>query len=122
MATLVSSKGDKMSDPQQIERDLRDYLEKEPNLSRADRLAYLQTIFHKHLEVNKLEHLVTSGDLFLMFSDAKHHHIRAKSPVSVGKKVLTQPESVHVAVMEAFLLYLGRMKLLRKIVKFDYKE
>jgi hypothetical protein len=111
-----------MSDPQQIERDIRDYLEKEPNLSRTDRFSYLQTIFHKHLEVNKLEHLVTHADLFLIFSDAKNHHIKTKLPTFVSKKALDQNDSVHVSIIEGFLLYLGRMKLLRKVVKFDYRQ
>jgi hypothetical protein len=111
-----------MSDPQQIEKDLREYLEKEPNLSRQDRLAFLQTIFHKHLEINKLEHLVTQQDIFLIFSDAMKHYTKLKTPVRIGKKELDPNEAVHIALLEAFLLYLGRTKLLRKLVKFDYRE
>jgi hypothetical protein len=111
-----------MSDPVAIEKDLREYLEKEPNLSRQDRLAYLQTIFHKHLEINKLEHNITSKDLFLIFSDARTHYTKMRTPVRVSKKELDPTESVHMAVLEAFLLYLGRTKLLRKLVKFDYRD
>jgi hypothetical protein len=111
-----------MSDPQQIEKDLREYLEKEPNLSRQDRLSYLQTIFHKYLEINKLEHNITSQDLFLIFSEARTHYTKMKTPTKVGRKVLDPAESVHMAVMEAFLLYLGRTKLLNRLVKFDYKD
>lgn len=111
-----------MSDPQQIERDLLDYLEKEPNLRRVDRLAYLRTIFNKHLEVNQLEHVVTSQDLMLTISDAKKHLVKSKLPVRIGNKQLDYAEAIHVAVLEAFILYLGRMKLVRKIIKFDYKE
>lgn len=111
-----------MSDPQQIEKDLREYLDKEPNLSRADRLVYLQTIFHKHLEIGKLEHLVTSQDLLLIFSDATRNYVRMKVPTKVGNKVLEQHQSVHIAVLESFIGYLNRMKLLRKLVNFDYKD
>jgi PhoPQ-activated pathogenicity-related protein len=111
-----------MSDPQQIEKDLREYLEKEPNLSRQDRIVYLQTIFHKHLEINKLEHLITKQDLFLIFSEASTHYTKMKTPVFVSKKALDPHESVHMAIMESFLSYLGRTKLLRKLVKFDYRE
>ncbi|HXN74971.1 MAG TPA: hypothetical protein VN855_00580 [Candidatus Acidoferrum sp.] len=111
-----------MSDPEQIEKDLREYLNKEPNLSRADRLTYLQTIFHKHLEINKLEHLITYKDLFIIFSEAKTQYIKLKTPVRISKKALEPSEAVHIAAFEAFLLYLGRTKLLRKIVKFDFKE
>ena len=111
-----------MSDPAQIEKDLREYLEKEPNLSRQDRLSYLQTIFHKYLEINKLEHNITSQDLFLIFSEAKTQYVKMKTPTKVSRKVLDPTESVHMAVLEAFLLYLGRTKLLRRLVKFDYKD
>jgi len=111
-----------MSDPQQIEKDLREYLEKEPNLSRADRLTYLQTIFHKHLEINKLDHVISQNDVFLIMADARQQYIRLKTPVKIGKKVLEPEEAVHIAVIEAFLLYLGRTKLLRKLVKFDYRD
>lgn len=111
-----------MSDPQQIEKDLREYLDKEPNLSRQDRIAYLQTIFHKHLEINKLEHLITQGDTFLIMADARQQYIKLKTPVKIGRKVLDPEEAVHIAVIEAFLLYLGRTKLLRKLVRFDYKD
>jgi hypothetical protein len=111
-----------MSDPQQIERDLRDYLEKEPNLNKTDRLTYLQTIFHKHLEVGKLEHLVTGQDLFVMFSEAKQRYSKTKFPVTVSKKQLDYPEGVHMVVLEAFIGYLNRMKLLKKLIRFDYRD
>jgi len=111
-----------MSDPQQIEKDIREYLEKEPNLSRADRFSYLQTIFHKHLEINKLDHVITQGDVFLILADARQQYIKLKTPVKIGRKVLDSDQAIHIAVIEAFLLYLGRTKLLRKLVKFDYRD
>ena len=111
-----------MSDPQQIEKDLREYLEKEPNLSRGDRLSYLQTIFHKHLEIDKLNHLITQNDVFLIMADARQQYIKLKTPVKIGRKVLDPDQAVHIAVIEAFLLYLGRTQLLRKFIKFDYKD
>ena len=111
-----------MSDPQQIEKDLRDYLEKEPNLSREDRLAFLKTVFNKHLEITKLDHLVTYKDLFVIFADARNFMVRTKFPMSVSKKQLETSETAHVAIMEAFILYLNRMKLLKKLVNFDFRE
>ena len=111
-----------MSDPQQIDRDLRDYLEKEPNLNREDRLAFLKTVINKHLEIDKLDHLVTHKDLFLIFSDATKFMIHTKFPMFVSKKKLETSETAHVAIMEAFVLYLNRMNLLKKLVKFDFRE
>jgi hypothetical protein len=111
-----------MSDAQQIESDLRDYLDKEPNLSRVDRFKYLEAIFHKHLELNKLEHLITYKDLFVLFSEATTIMTKIRFPVRITGKELETKESVHIAIMEAFILYLNRMKLLKKLVKFDYKD
>jgi hypothetical protein len=55
-------------------------------------------------------------------ADARQQYIKLKTPVKIGRKVLDPEEAVHIAVIEAFLLYLGRTKLLRKLVKFDYKD
>jgi hypothetical protein len=111
-----------MSDSEQLERDLREYLEKEPNLNRADRLAYLKAIITKHQEMTNLEHLVNYKDLFNIFSDARGHIVKSRMPVFITKKQLDTSEAVHVSVMEAFILYLNRMQLLKKLVKFDYKD
>jgi hypothetical protein len=111
-----------MSDPEIIERDLREYLDKEPNLSRADRLSFLKTIFHKHLGIDSLKHVVTYDDLFILFSEASKYLVRTKLPVQIGNKVLETNESIHLFVMEVFIHYLNRMNLLRKNVTFDYKK
>jgi len=111
-----------MSDPQQIERDLRDYLEKEPNLNRADRLVYLKTIFNKHLEVDKLDHQVTYGDFFLILSDAKRHFTNMQVPVKLTKKQIEPNELQHIAFMESFTLYLHKKDLLKKRIGLDYTE
>lgn len=111
-----------MSDPEQIERDLREYLDKEPNLSRNDRMAFLRTIFHKHLEVNRLEHVIPYKDFFLMAADAKRHYIGMKVPLKISKHEVDQNDLTHIAFLESFTLYLNRMNLLRKSIKFDYTE
>lgn len=105
-----------------IEKDLREYLEKEPNLSRNDRLSYLKTIFDKHLEVNKLDHLIPANDLWIILSDAKSQYTRMKFPVNISKKIIDGEGQKQIALMEAFLLYLNRMKLLKKLVKFDHRD
>jgi hypothetical protein len=111
-----------MSDPQQIERDLRDYLDKEPNLSRADRLSYLQTIFNRHLETDKLGHQITYRDYFNIISDAKTVFTNMKLPMKLTKKTLDANELVPASIVDAFLLYLNRHGLLKKDVKLDRTE
>lgn len=111
-----------MSDSDQLERDLREYLEKEPNLTRQDRLSFLKATFEKHMGMTKLDHVVNYKDLFNIFSEARGHIVKNKMPVFIGKKKLETSEATHVAVMEAFILYLNRMQLAKKIIKFDYRE
>lgn len=109
-----------MSDSEILDRELREYLEKEPNLSRADRISYLKAIFDKQLGITKLDHMVNASDLFYIISDAKTQYTKQNSGLSVTKKRLDNSELVNVAIMESFISYLNRMGLTKKLVKFDY--
>lgn len=111
-----------MSEPQQIEKDLREYLEKEPNLRREDRLAYLTTIFNKHLDINKLEHVVNFKDLFSIISFAKTRMGNMKLPIRISNKQLETSEATHVATIDSFISYLNKNSLLKKFVKFDHTD
>lgn len=111
-----------MSDPQEIDRELREYLEKEPNLRRDDRLAYLKLIFHKHLEVNKMEHVLNSKDLFDIVSGAKSEYSNFQLPIKVSNKQVESSELANVAMIESTLSYLSRTNLLKRLVKFEYTK
>lgn len=111
-----------MSDPQQLDRDLREYLEKEPNLRREDRLNYLKIMMNKHLEINKLEHVVNSADLFEIVSRAKNNYTRQSVPVRITRKQVESSELTHIAIIESFISYLNKMNLIKRLVKFDYTE
>lgn len=111
-----------MSDPRDVEREIREYLEIEPNLRREDRLNYLKALFNKHLEVRKLDHMVNSSDLFEIFSGAKAFYTNKRMPVRVTKKQLDSNEAAHISVIESFISYLNRLHLLKKVVKFDYTD
>jgi hypothetical protein len=111
-----------MSDPQQLDRELREYLEKEPNLRREDRLVYLKSIFNKHFEFNNLEHRVNSHDLHEIMSCAKNDFANRRVPVRVSRKQLDSGDITNVSVIESFVGYLNRMHLLKKLVKIDYTD
>jgi hypothetical protein len=111
-----------MSDPQQLEKDLREYLEKEPNLRRADRLSYLMIIFNKHFGLSKIEHLVNKDDLFGIISGAKQEYVRQSTHLNLSGKPVDKSESPHVAMIESFISYLNRQSLLKKAVRFDYTD
>lgn len=111
-----------MSNLDQLDRELREYLEMESNLRRGDRLALLKGIFSRHLEFNEYEHLVTSKDLFNILSDAKNIFTKIRLPVSVSRKQIEAQEAPNVAIIEAFVLYLNKMSLVKRLIKFDYTE
>jgi hypothetical protein len=111
-----------MSELEEIERDLREYLEKEPNLRKADKLVYLTAIFHKRLEIRKLDHVVSYADYFSILGQAKNFYIRMKLPVRISGKELEANDALHVSTLESFIGYLNRNNLLKKLIKFDYTE
>lgn len=111
-----------MSDPHQLDRELIEYLEKEPNLRREDRLIYLKNILHKHFEISKLEHMINGQDLFDIISGAKTAYSKFNLPIKITKKRIESNELVNVAMIESTLSYLNKMNLLKKLVKFDYEK
>jgi len=111
-----------MSDPQQLDREIREYLEKEPNLRRKDRLAYLKAMMNKHFEFNKLEHVINSHDLFDIMSGAKQNYSHRARPVRVSRKQVDPGETTAISIIESFISYLNKMHLLKKSVKIDYTD
>lgn len=111
-----------MSNPDQLDRELREYLEKEPNLRRDERLIVLRGIVNKHLEFNKLEHVITSSDLFNIVSESKVQYTKFRLPMKITKRQVDSSDLPHVAMIESALSYLNRMNLLKRLVKFDITE
>lgn len=111
-----------MSQLEEIEKELREYIEKEPNMRRQDRVAYLIAIFNKHLEIRNLEHVVNYRDYFNILSRAKTLYTKISLPVRLSRKELEPNDSVHITTMESFVMYLNEKNLLKKLVKFDYTE
>lgn len=109
-----------MADPAQIEQELREYLEKEPNIRRGDRIVYLMAIINKHYGIDQVEHLVSHYDFDQMLSYAKTNFATTKMPMTISKKEVNQQETVYVLMMEAFSAYLNKHKLLKRLVKFDH--
>lgn len=109
-----------MADPAQIEQELLEYLEKEPNLRRSDRIKYLMSIINKHFEQDKVDHSVNHYDFQLMLSNAKHEFTQIALPMEISRKEVHSQEAVYVLMMEAFVGYLNRNKLLKRLVRFDH--
>lgn len=111
-----------MSDPQQLDRELREYLEKEPNLRREDRLLYLKAMMNKHFEFTKLDHMINYNDLYEILSDTKKNYTNLPGNVNITRKQADQGQKVHIALIESLIAYLNRNNLLKKLVKLDFTE
>jgi hypothetical protein len=111
-----------MANPEEIERELREYLEKESNMRHADKLPYLMTIVNKHFGLDKIDHIVNYYDLDQTISGAKSVYASTSMPMNISGRELTPAQTNYVLVLEAFMAYLNRNKLLKRLIKFEHKE
>lgn len=111
-----------MSNPDQLDRELREYLEKEPNLRRDERILMLRGIVNKHLEFNKLEHLINGSDLFNIVGNSKVEYSKFRLPMRISKLQVDNSDLPHVAMIESVLSYLNKNHLLKKLVKLEITE
>lgn len=111
-----------MSTPEQLDRELIEYLEKEPNLRRDERLMFLRSIINKHLEFSKLEHVINNSDLFNIVSESKVQYSKFRLPMKISRRQVDSSDLPHVAIIESVLSYLNRNHLLKKLVKFEITE
>lgn len=111
-----------MSNPDQVDKDLREYLSKADNLRGEDKMKYLRALFDKHFTFTKLDHVIIRHDLASVIGDAKSNMATMRSRPHISGKLVEQCNLTHVAVIEAFIGYLNRNGLLKKHVAFDYTD
>lgn len=111
-----------MSDPAQIEQEIRAFLEIEDNIRKSDRLPYLMAIINKHFATDKIDHVVTHYNLGEIMSYAKSQYANTTLPMSISNKVVEGVELNYVLIMESFVGYLNKNKLLKRLVKFDHRR
>lgn len=111
-----------MADAKQIEQELREFLMKEDNIRKSDKLPYLMAIINKHFELDKIDHMVNHYDMMLIISNAKSNFAGTTMPMSISRKEVHSTEVPHVLIFEAIVGYLNRNKLLKRLVKIDYRR
>ena len=111
-----------MSNKEAIDKALREYLLKADNLRNEDKLAYLNEIFGKYLGIEKMDHLITSNDLFLIISDAKSEFVKIPNNPQISRKPLVKNEFVAISVIEAYTTYLNKNDLLKRMPMIDYTD
>lgn len=108
-----------MADPEQIEQELRAYVSIEKNLSREDRVIHLRAIFDKHFAMDKTDHLLNNADFQDIISRAKALWVQTSMPFKISKREVRSEEVNHYLIIEAFVSYLNKNKLLKRLVRFD---
>lgn len=109
-----------MADLEQIEQELMNYLDLEKNISKSDRLKLLTAIFKKHEGISNMEHVVGYYDMQDMLSYAKTQFASIRIPMKISRKDVPSQEAVYVLMMESFVAYLNKNKILRRLVRFDH--
>lgn len=111
-----------MSNLETIEQELRQFINDAEHLTRQDRYTALKAIFDKHFAMEKLDHMLTSGDFHEIVSYAKAQYVNTTLPMKISKKEIYPSEVGHVLMIEAVIAHLNRFKLLKKLVRFDYNK
>ena len=109
-----------MADPKQIEQELKEFLEKDNNMRKSDRLAGIMAIINKHHEIDKIDHMINHSDISHLVNTAKASYAQTTMPMYVSKKEVYPSDANYVLMLESFIGYLNKNKLLKRLVKFDY--
>jgi len=109
-----------MANPDQIEQELREYLDIEKNLRSSDRLPYLMSIINKHFAVDKIDHVIDYSDLDDIVARAKINWVNTTLPIEISRKTVDGQIVNYVLVIESLVEYLNKNKLLRRLIKFDH--
>ncbi len=111
-----------MSDVEQIEQDLRKYLDQESNLRSEDKLKYLMAVCSKHFTFDKLDHIINDNDIFDIISRAKSAYANTRLPMTISGKIVRGDDIGNILLIESFICYLNKMNLLSKFIKVDKKD
>lgn len=108
-----------MSELDQIEQEMRNYLEASKKLSTEERTRRLSEMFDKNFIMDKNEHKIKAKDLHDIISMAKMLWTQTAMPMRVTGYQLEPHEVNHAVLIDAVVSYLNKNKLLRHLVKFD---
>jgi hypothetical protein len=111
-----------MSNPDQLDRELREYLEREPNLGTNERLLFLRSIFSKHLDFNKLEHIINTTDFANIINTSKVEYANLRLPMKISKRLVDNTDYPHVAMINSVISYFNKHSMLRRTVRFDDRD
>lgn len=109
-----------MSAKEEVEREIREYLEKHDNMIPMDRVKYLMAIYDKQFLFNQMAYELQYHEIINIISMAKSFAGKQTLPVIISEKHLEPQKTAHVAFIESVLAFLNASGLLKKLVQINY--
>jgi hypothetical protein len=108
----------------QIDVDIRRFLDNIESQSSLDKLTTLRQLFDKHLHLHTCDFLMGPHDLRNIISNAKSLFSTERVPIYLGDKKakVNQNELPNLFMIEATIRYLAKNDCLKKIPRFDKQE
>jgi hypothetical protein len=109
---------------EQLEVDIKRFLENIENQNENDKLQTLRNLFDKYLHLNTSDYLMDHSDLFSIISSSKKKFSEENVPVKLGsnKRVVNQQDLPNLFIIEATIGHLKKKDCLKKMAKFDKKK
>ena len=112
-----------MSELEDIERDILDFLSKVDSLKHSDRKELLTLIFKKHILTNKSDVMLSYDDFQMVVSNAKTLYTQIAFPVKLtdergNTKDVTGNEIANFCVAESMISLLNRKEALKRLPVF----
>lgn len=109
---------------EQLEVDIKRFLENIENQNENDKLQTLRNLFDKYLHLSTSDYLMDHSDLFSIISSAKKKFSEENVPIKIGssKRTVSQQDLPNFFVIEATVGHLNRKGCLKKLAKFDKKK
>tara|TARA_R100000951_G_scaffold116766_1_gene130586 strand:+ start:24247 stop:24600 length:354 start_codon:yes stop_codon:yes gene_type:complete len=108
----------------QIDIDIKRFLDNIENQSQDDKIKSLRTLFDKHLHLHTCDYMMDKHDLQTIIGGAKTLFARETVPIHLGekKRMVEQSELSNLFVIEATVSHLNKNDCLKRLPKFDKRE
>lgn len=103
---------------EEMERDIKDYLDKIDNMNENDKRDALRLLFVKHLHLENSEFLLGKYEFNCIISNAKTNFVNQSTHVTVEGKDIQQEHKRIICIAQAVIGELRKLKVLHKVVKF----
>jgi hypothetical protein len=109
---------------QQLEVEIKRFLENIENQNHSDRISTLRNMFDKYLHLSTCDHMMDRHDLTSIINSAKSSFASKTMPIHLGEKCqkVRQSDLSNLCIIEATISHLNQNNCLKKLAKFDVRE